>query len=414
MRVLFLSSYLPYPLNFGAARRLHGLMAGVARNHSVSLIALVGRRADRGADLRATAEIADSVVVIEDDRASDQLGTRRRAKLRSLLSVHSFERDAFRHPHLQEAIASQIARGHIDVVQVESPYLVGSASLPDVPVVVDEHNIEYEVQARSAAFGNPVRRLYNVLNGWKLRGEEQRAWRNVDGCALPSEREAAIVREAAPSTLTAVVPNAVDTEQFAPQRRDGVAGTILFFGALNYFPNLDGITYFVREVMPRIRAIHPGARLVVAGAGTREYERTLGSCAQFVGTVPDIRPLIESAQVVVAPLRIGGGTRLKILEAMSMARPVVATRIGAEGIEARDGEHVLLADTPEAFAGGVTRLLADADLRMAIGAAGRRLVEERYDWRISTLRLERLYRLVLARRRRAPVVPSALLGDRAS
>lgn len=400
MRVLFVSGYLPAQPNFGAARRLHGLMSNIARTHSVSLLALARPRTDSESAIKATRAFSDEVIVVEDDRTP---AGKRRAQLRSLLSPHSYEKLGLRQRAFHAALDRLVGSGRFHLVQIES-VLMGFVSIPPgVPVVLDEHNIEYEILERSAAAsGGRVRRLYSQIDGVKLRREERRLWKTVDGCAVPSDREAAIVAEAAPTTPTVVVPNGVDTAAFTanPSASDG--RTVLFFGSLSYHPNLDALAFLIQEVMPRLRRSHPSARLAIVGPGGVSAIRHLPTEGiVYRGEVPDIRREIERAAVVVAPLRIAGGTRLKILEAMAMARPVVATTIGAEGIEATAGRDILIANKPEALATAIGRLLDDPALRLSLGEAGRRLVESRYDWRVAAESLEVLYRRVISARGRS-------------
>ena len=407
MRILLVAGYLPAPPTFGAARRLHGLISHLASTHSLTLLALVDGGTDRSEEIRATGELCEHVTVVENDRRSGTLARRRGSKVGSLFSFQSYERHAFRRPALQAALDDLIAREAFDVLQIESVLLGGYRLPAEIPTVLDEHNIEYDVLTRTArSSGNVARRAYSLVNAAKLRREEEGLWRSVDGCAVPSERDAAIVRAAAPETHTAVVPNGVDTSFFLPRRPVGDERSILFFGALNYHPNVDALEFFAGQIMPRIRDLVP-ARLTVVGMGASPRIHALGrDDIEIVGKVADVRPVLDDAAVVVAPLRFGGGTRLKILEAMAMARPVVSTTVGAEGISARDGEHLLIADTPEAFATAVARLLDDPSLRRAIGEAGRRLVEQHSDWRQSSEQLEQVYRAVIARGQPGPALPA--------
>ena len=169
-------------------------------------------------------------------------------------------------------------------------------------------------------------------------------------------------------------------------------GTILFFGAINYFPNADGVTYFVDEVFPRIRDRRPDAtfRVLGPGAGPDVLARR-GNGVDIVGMVDDVNPHIDRAAVVVVPLRIGGGTRLKIVEALAKGKAVVSTKLGAEGIDVVDGEHLLLADDPRDIADRVEQVLGDPELARRLGDAGRQLAEERYSWSVVTNRLEQFF-----------------------
>jgi len=213
-----------------------------------------------------------------------------------------------------------------------------------------------------------------------------------------------------PSLRSTVVPNAVDIEEFRPDpglpASDGQ--TVMFFGAINYFPNVDGLLYLLREIWPRIEQSHPRARLKIVGQHpTPQILSFQGPRIEVTGKVDDLRPHLSSAAVTVVPLRIGGGTRFKILEAMAMARPVVSTSIGAEGIDARQGQDLLLADTPESFAQAVGRVLDDPRLGAELGRRGRALVEASYSWNAVGGRLEEFFLELLERRAAGHSAPRA-------
>jgi len=169
--------------------------------------------------------------------------------------------------------------------------------------------------------------------------------------------------------------------------------SLVFTGKMDYRPNVDAALWFADEIMPLVRAVSPAARFVIVGQQPHARLAALAARADVMltGRVDDVKPYIAGAAVYVAPLRMGGGTRFKVLQAMAMAAPIVATTFGASGIGAQDGRELLIADTPRDFAAAVTRLLGDANLRRQIGAHARQLAVERYDWRTIGPLLERLY-----------------------
>jgi glycosyltransferase involved in cell wall biosynthesis len=174
---------------------------------------------------------------------------------------------------------------------------------------------------------------------------------------------------------------------------------VLFFGAINYFPNIDGVLFFEREIWPLLAASHPRARLKIVGQyPTPEVLALQGPRVEVAGVVDDLRPHLARAAAVIVPLRMGGGTRFKILEAMAMAKPVVSTAIGAEGIDSAQGRNILLADAPADFAAAVGRVLDDAGLAARMGREGRALVEERYSWDTAAKLLEAFFGEVLSSR----------------
>ena len=179
-----------------------------------------------------------------------------------------------------------------------------------------------------------------------------------------------------------VVPTGVDTDYFAPAPSDPASRTIVFTGSMDWLPNEDSMQFFCRDILPRIRAAEPDVRLSIVGRAPTPAVKRLAEDGgvHVTGSVDDVRPYIREAAIYIVPLRIGGGTRLKIFEAMAMGKAVVSTTVGAEGLPVTDGEHVILADQPETFAAAVVGLLRDPDRRAHIAAAARRLVVEQYDW----------------------------------
>jgi glycosyltransferase involved in cell wall biosynthesis len=226
-----------------------------------------------------------------------------------------------------------------------------------------------------------LRRFFNGVEQRKFEEHEHRLWREVDAIAVTSEREVPIVGRHAATTPIAVVPNAVDLDYFRPATTEPTPGALVFTGLLTYRPNLDAVMYFVDEVLPLVRQRQPGVELTVIGRGD---ERDLSWLRQrgvvVTGRVPDIRPRVAEGAVVVVPLRIGGGTRLKVVEALAMGKAIVSTSLGWEGIDVRSGEHLLTADDPESFADAIVRLLEDGHEARRLGQAARALAVDHYSW----------------------------------
>ena len=395
LRILIVSPELP-SRRAGSQVRLLGLTSSLAGAHSVSLLSLEtpGGNAKEIAAVRA---YCDEVVTVRTGRPVLMGARKRSLQLRSLLSTRSYPSLVHDLRSFQAAIDQMMDRGRYDIVQVEHCYMAQYVFPRGVPVVLDEHNIEYEIPMRTASVGGGVlRKAYGSLDSLKLRREEERSWRSVDACAVTSPRDEAMILRAVPEARTAVVPNAVDTEFFSARRPRGDPGTLLFFGTMSHYPNRDAVLFFLDEIMPLLRRSHPSLRLHVVGAWPpAEVLRRASRDVTVTGEVDDVRPYLDKARVVIVPLRAGGGTRLKILEAMAMARPVVSTRIGAEGLAVSDEQDILLADTAESFAAKVRRVLDDDELADSLGSAGRRLVETTYQWSVAARNLDELYRSVL-------------------
>ena len=221
-----------------------------------------------------------------------------------------------------------------------------------------------------------------------------------DAVAAVSESDAAALRRLAPDKEIDVVPNGVDTQAYAPSaaRAAGDCATaatvdLVFTGKMDYRPNVDAALWFADEILPRVRAQVPNARFVVVGQNPHSRLQPLARRAAvwLTGQVDDIRPYVAGACVYVAPLRMGGGTRLKVLQAMAMAKPIVSTTLGCNGIQAQDGREALLADSPQNFAAAVVRLTRDEALRRELGAHARALAVARYDWSHIAPLMEALY-----------------------
>jgi glycosyltransferase involved in cell wall biosynthesis len=403
LNLLFVTPYLPSPPGFGGQRRIHGLLTGLARNHRVSVVSLVRPDESHEVSLRTTREYCREVVTVSNPAFALTHRGKRALQLRSLASSRSFEWLTHVLPEMSRAVRELTARERFDVVTFEfshlAPYRRAVAGDPRPICVLDEHNIEFEILRRTAASESGlVRRAYNSINWRKLRREELSAWREFDGCAVTSDHDEKLLQGELPGTRTAIVPNAVDLEFFQPRPATvPEPSTILFFGALNYFPNTDGLLFFVQEIFPKVRAALPSARLIAVGYTPDHLRSLAGPSIDMKGFVPDVRVELERAAAVIAPLRLGGGTRLKILEAMAMGKPVVSTPEGAEGLQVEDGRDLLLASSPETFAERLVKVLKDAALSRKLGENARKLVEERYGWQASVARLEALYARLGAR-----------------
>jgi glycosyltransferase involved in cell wall biosynthesis len=192
-----------------------------------------------------------------------------------------------------------------------------------------------------------------------------------------------------------VVPNGVDLDYFAPCSRPVELRTVVFNGVLDYRPNLDAAHHLVADVWPLVVKRHPDARLTLVGRGyAPDFRRFTRLGVEITGEVPDVRPYLARAAVISVPIRIGGGTRLKVVEGLAMGKAIVSTSLGCEGIAVRDGEHLLIGDGPNAFASRILELFDDPALGASLGRAGRQLMERDYSWQKAGERMEVLYRSV--------------------
>jgi glycosyltransferase involved in cell wall biosynthesis len=403
LSILYVSPVPASPPRFGAQARVHGLMTQLARRHNLTAVILVDEEFDAEECRGAMQAYCREVVLVPNPHRG--LAKHRLRQLRSLASTRSFERLRVTVPALQCALDQVLRARRFDIVNLEFSFL-GHFELRQAPsgerlppLVVDSHNIDYDLARQYARAGDSLaRRLYAGANWRKLRREELGIYRDADGVYLCSAADERRLLDQVPGVRTAVIPNAADVEYYQPRptdpRPDG--RTVVFFGLLSYAPNLDGVIHFVRGIWPRIAEAHPDACLkIVGGRPPPSLLALAGPRVELTGFVPDLRPHLAAAAAVVVPLRLGGGTRLKIVEAMAMGKAIVSTTLGAEGIEAIPGRDLLIEDQPAAFADAVNRLLAEPSLAACIGQSARRLAVERYSWSGAAETLEGFYRRIL-------------------
>lgn len=410
LRILIVTPSLPYPPIWGFGMRVYQLLRLLSARHHVSLLTYA--TPDDAGRVAALAEVCGAVHTVPSFQP--EVGNSRRAQLASLVSPISYQRWRLRSRAMQTAIDRLLVRERFDVVQVESSQMAGFrfgtgvlARRPTRPLVLlDEHNIEYELLHRMYREERSLeRRVYNWIEYLKVRREEHRAWDEADGCILTSAREAAILRGRRPDKPAVVAPNGVDVDHFRPDAAPSDPASIVFTGLMRYRPNVDAAIYFAQDVLPLIRRVRPEVTFTIVGAdATEEVQRLAGPEVVVTGTVPDVRPYVARAAAVVVPLRMGSGTRLKVLEGLAMGKALVSTSLGCEGIDVRDGEHLLVADDPLDFAAAVLRLVDAPGGAAVLGRRGRALAVAQYSWASVGERLEGFYTEMLSRAesRRAP------------
>jgi polysaccharide biosynthesis protein PslH len=405
LQILCVSQMPASPPRFGAQARVHGLMTQLARRHDLTAVMLVDDEFDIDECRSAMEAYCREVILVPNPYGRDGLA-KRLLQLRSLGSTRSFERLRVLVPAMQLALDRVLQTRRFDIVNLEFTFL-GGCQLRQAPpgerlprVVVDSHNIDYDLARQYArAGGSVIRRLYAGANWRKLRREELRTYRDADGVYLCSATDERRLLDEIPAARTTVIPNAANIDYYKRRPEDPVPDgrTVVFFGLLSYAPNIDGAIHFVRDIWPHIAEVHPQARCkIIGGSPPPSLLELAGPRVEFTGFVPDLRPHLAEASAVVVPLRLGGGTRLKIVEAMAMGKAIVSTALGAEGIEAVPGRDILVEDQPKGFADSVNRLLADPALADRIGKSARQLAEERYAWSRAACALEDFYRQILA------------------
>ena len=296
-----------------------------------------------------------------------------------------------------ERLVAEWRPGLVEIQEsVTIPWL-GTKKL-EVPLVITAHNLLHRLALRQAWLRGRWRdRLREMYWAWRLKRWELNSFRQASHIVVVSELEAtALDRLLGGSVPISVVPNGVDVGYFSTEKR-GDPKRLLFTGHMGYQPNQEAVYYFASEILPRVRRTVPGVTFSVVGMCGDEKLRKWADEFGFeaVGQVDDMRPYLESSGIVVVPLRSGAGTRLKILEALSMRRAVVSTSLGAEGLSCVSGDNLVLADSPVGFAGAILDLIRSDECREKLGAAGRLLVERSYDWSVISPKLEKVYQSLL-------------------
>lgn len=395
MRILYLSAWYPFPPNNGYKIRVYSLLRALATRHQVTLLSFV-REGDIPLDPPPT--FCERVETLPWQSYQPR---RWRARLALFSSMPRSLVDTYSSA-MQACVGAAEARAQFDVIIASTMDTARYALRSRTPVrVLEEHNFNTGLMRDQYAQARGVAgRLRYGLTYYKHRRFEEHVYRQFDGCTVVSEldrqRVAELVGEAVP---LAVIPNCIDLDYYRSQYLP-VPMTCVFNGSLTYSANFDGMQFFLDEIWSRIRRQEPRAQLKITGAtrGVALNRLSLDNSVTLTGYLDDVRPAVGESWVAVAPLRYGGGTRLKILEAMALGTPVVATRKGAEGLEVRDREHLMLADAPAEFAERVLELFRSPDLRQALASNARALVRAKYDWCQAGQRFESFVCQVVRRR----------------
>ncbi len=405
MRVLAIDEALPWPTDSGKRIRTFELLRRLARRHEITLVVPEERPTppDALAAVRAT-----GIEVVPVPRAPlVKHGARfawdllRNVPMRAPYMVMGHRVRAVR-----DAVAARVGAARPDVLHVEWTPLV--CNVPEglgVPVVISAHNVESDIWARYAqAEASWPRRAYVRLQHRKVARFERAALAAADGVVAVSEGDGERIRAWAGQAHVTVAPNAVDGERFAPDPAAPVnSRELLFTGSLDWRPNQDAVVWFLDEILPRVRARVPDVTLRVVGRAPPAWllEKVASVPGATVhGSVPDVRPYVARAGVSIVPLRVGGGSRLKIPEALAMERPVVSTSVGAEGLSVEGG--LFLADGPEAFAEAVERAILEPAEAARRAAVGRAATLRHHEWGCVAPLLERAWAEAAARGRAAP------------
>lgn len=396
MNILFVAPRLPFPTDTGARiRTLHLLRQAIRSGAKVFLLTF--SFGDQSAEfLQARQEGCRVIAVPHEDRIT--LKACFQALKRGLpLSVAKY-----RSPLMASQLVKLMNEEKIHLVHFDHIHMGQYGEMcKGVPFIVDEHNVECLILQRLASKEtNPLKKMALTREAGVMARLEKDICTKAFRTFVVSEEDGKNLKNVCGADVrTEVIPNGVDTSYFKPElveteSRPEEEEALVFTGSMDWLPNSDAVIHFCKNILPLIWKRKPDVKFYIVGKNAPAGVQQFGEDKRILvtGSVPDVRPYVVRSKVFVVPLRIGGGTRLKILEAMSMAKSVVSTTIGAEGIQAQPGRDILLADVPEDFAEKTIQLLESDSQRKSLGEAGEKLVKEHYDWQVVGRKLASVYR----------------------
>ncbi len=383
MKILWAKAGGLVPPDTGGKIRSYNILRELARKHSVTFFSFYAAHPnDHHSSLT---QIFDEAICLPLDLPQAKSPGELFDYLRYLFTFDSYSVMKYAKPSVRREFCALLARKKFDVILCD--FMFAAPVIPwdfPCPKVLFTHNVEAMIWKRHYQVAkNPLWKVISWREWKTMETAERKYLQRADHVLAVSETDRDVFQEyVEPSKLT-IVPTGVDIEFFKPSPGEESPDSLVFTGSMDWLPNEDGIVYFVEQVMPLIRQQIPSITLSVVGRKPSQRLQELASRDQSIhltGWVEDVRPYVARGAVCIVPLRIGGGTRLKIYEAMAMGKAVVSTTIGAEGLPVQHGENILIADAPEDFARQTVTLLRDAGRRNQIGVAARNLVAENYTW----------------------------------
>jgi sugar transferase (PEP-CTERM/EpsH1 system associated) len=383
MRIVWLKTELLHPIDKGGRIRTYHMLRQLCRDHRVTYLTLDDGTAAPDARDRAQ-EYCHELVTVPFRTEAKRSAAFYRELLGNVFSALPYAIAKYRVPAFTQAIRD--AARNADVVVCD--FLFPSVNVPNglaTPVVLFQHNVEAQIWERHAAHaGNALKRTYMREQWRRMRRFEAQECARFDHVIAVSDEDAALLKRDYSLRDVSAVPTGVDTEYFAPSGNvERVDDELVFTGSMDWLPNEDAMQWFTADIWPLIRKRVPNVKLSIVGRTPSPAVQELAvkySGVAVTGSVPDVRPYLERGSVFIIPLRIGGGTRLKVFEAMAMEIPVVSTRVGVEGLPLTEGAEYIAADEAQSFADAVVRLLQDRARAKALAHAAAARVRSEFGW----------------------------------
>jgi glycosyltransferase involved in cell wall biosynthesis len=396
LKVVVVNAELPYPTTAGNRIRTFNLLRRLASGHQITFIARRGQQPETDEAVAVLGDLGIRTVIV-DESVPAKSGPAFYARLTAnLLSPHPYSVTSHGKRGIRRAVAAYAAANRVDLWQAEwPPYFRALQDAGGTPKLVMAHNVESQLWQRYyESERHPLKRLY-IREQWrKYRRFECSVFAAATRIVAVSAEDARLIREEFGGIDVDVIDNGVDRKFFESVQPNRDPNQILFLGGFDWRPNLDATALLLDRIFPAVRADLPAARLVLVGRKPPSslQKRVQGMAGvELHADVPDIRPYLARSGVMAVPLRIGGGSRLKILEAVATGLPVVSTRIGAEGLELTAGRDYVAADAPEMMAQELSACIRDPEPARAIAERCRSFVLQRYDWDTLASKLEEVW-----------------------
>lgn len=393
MKLLHLIPYIPSPPTFGGALRIYNLIKQNSLHHDLTIAGYIGNGNLKTME-KDFPHLKNKMHFISNPNKTTN---KRLMQVQSLFSKHSnWYRNTFSNE--MQILLNRLTDKHdFDLVQVEFPPLCQFDLNTDSTKIMDAHNVEYDNFYRMYKLEKSLPRKYFYKREYeKFFKEEIKLASHKDAIFTTSERDKNIFLRQLPEKPIHVIPNGVDTDFFAPSDVSPEPNSLVFTGMIGYVPNSNGILYFIESILPIIQKQIPDIKLYIVGKKPPQSVLNKASDNIIVtGFVDDVRPYIHRSSVYIVPLKMGGGTRLKVLEALSMKKPVVTTSIGCEGIDVVHNEHVIIADKEKAFAESVIKLLKDRAEAKRLSDNGYELVSNYYEWKAIGKKIESAFQSLI-------------------
>ncbi len=407
MKVLWISQNVPFPPKTGVLLRNYNLIRLASRFATVDLVAIAKKTVLPSSYAEAAIpELQRLCSTVQVVRLPTEVSRLRfqAVVLKSLFTKTPFTVNWASAPVLRDVIGRALTDSSYDLVYFDSISLAAYRHVAaGTGRVLNHHNIESQLFERRIAYErNPLKRFYLRLEASKLRRYEAATVGDFDMNLVVSGLDASRLGDIHPGVRAAVIANGVDVDYFRESRdANAEPGHLIMVSGMNWFPNLDAVLFMTRTIWPALTKSMPGLKLTIVGASPPQTVKSLearDSRIAVTGFVDDIRPYMDCAQVYLCPMRDGGGTRLKVLDALSMGKPIVATTIALEGIDVTPEKDVLVADTPDEFVRQIRRVVQDDVLRLSLSRNARVFVEQKFSWEVIGREMERVFSAVASGR----------------